>query len=56
MIGVTLGLAFFMGATPFIDNSGNVAGLVAGFLTTVGFLLVQHKVGFAEFSSPSVTF
>ena len=44
LIGVTLGLGFFIGATPFIDNSGNVAGLVSGFLLTVSFLMIKHKV------------
>ncbi len=38
---LTLAICCFMGATPFVDNSGNTAGFVAGLLVAGGFLLLQ---------------
>lgn len=44
---VSLALNCFIGATPFVDNSGNTAGFVVGVLGCGGFLLLRKVRGMA---------
>jgi hypothetical protein len=39
-----VGVNTFIGATPFVDNSGNTAGFVFGAVLCLGFLLIRRRV------------
>ncbi|GLC37384.1 hypothetical protein PLESTF_000374700 [Pleodorina starrii] len=41
--GFMVGANAFMGATPFVDNSGNTAGFVFGAVLCLGFMMVRRK-------------
>ncbi|KAL6759309.1 hypothetical protein V8C86DRAFT_2577740 [Haematococcus lacustris] len=43
MLGATLALNLWVGATPFADNSCNVAGFIVGMLATMGFLMLRMR-------------
>mmetsp|Transcript_23764 Transcript_23764/g.52133 ORF Transcript_23764/g.52133 Transcript_23764/m.52133 type:complete len:420 (-) Transcript_23764:529-1788(-) len=44
LVTFSLAVNAFIGATPFVDNSGNTAGLVSGALGAAGMLLLKQRV------------